>query len=75
MHHNEEAMASDRATGKLGKQVAMIRLAKHLVSLFHRGSEDEEWERMGVHVRHIFNLSEDDLGDLSDEMSDVLSHL
>ncbi len=72
LHHNNEAFAT---TGTLAKQVALLTLAKQICHSYHKEGCDPMWIMLGDKITELFNLTADDVEDLTDEMKDMLSKL
>ncbi|CAK0751833.1 putative HDOD domain-containing protein [Gammaproteobacteria bacterium] len=74
-HHDDEELFADHDTTQLSKQIGLLIISEYLSELFHSASINDAWTRVGGDVMRIYNLSEGDVHDLSEDISDMLSNL
>ncbi|CAK0760914.1 putative Predicted signal transduction protein [Gammaproteobacteria bacterium] len=78
LHHHNEALFVNHKNNNddvLVKQVGLLILSEYLCHLYHRESKDLIWQRVGKQIMECFELTENCVSDLSEDMNDILSSI
>ncbi|CAK0772749.1 HDOD domain-containing protein [Gammaproteobacteria bacterium] len=73
LHHHDELLLINKQNDALAKKIGFLTLAEHFSDEFHARYEEGMWKRTGGKILEIFDITETDFRDISDEMKEILS--